>query len=400
MHSENLNQGKIRLVSFVSLILGFLDAFVIYTLSTYFSRVTGNDNVGIFYLIAYSGVLVSLFYLQPLIRAMGKARMLYLTLCITILASAFLASLEVSWASIAIILLFMIATNVTWTALDILLESYSRDSMSGRIRGLYLTIMNAGLIFAPFFSMNVLDQFGFSGIFFTVLIGYTCVFIIALIGFRNDNRVFQGRLKLRETFRKMIRTKDLMRIYHISFSMEFFYAMMIVYTPLFLRSIGFSYQEIGILFTIMLLPFVFLQYPLGVLADRRFGEKELLLGCIGIAGIATLWIGLVDSTSLLVWGVLLFMTRVGIAGIEVLRDSFFYKQIDGNDMDVIAFFRTARPIANIFGALISAIFLFFLPLQGIFIVVAAMLFLALKTTTVLTDTASEAERSLGVETTA
>lgn len=391
MHNENFNKSKVRLVSFVSFLLGFLDAFFIYILSAYFSQVTGSDNVGVFYLIAYSGLLVSLFYLQPLIRAIGKARALYLGLGIALLACVLLTRLPVAWVSVGIVLLFIVATNLIWVTLDILLESFSKDEVSGRIRGFYLTIMNAGLLAAPFLSTLTLERYHYEGVFFILLIGYILVFLITLIGFRGDNAVFQEKLRLRQTIAKMLVKRNLFRIYHISFAMEFFYAMMIVYTPLYLRSLDFSWNEIGIIFTCMLLPFVFLQYPLGILADKRLGEKELLIGSIVIVILSTGALGFLAGQSLFVWGVALFMTRVGVAGIEVLRDSYFYKQIDGDHMDMIAFFRTARPAANIIGALLSMLLLFFFPLKSIFFLVVIMLVSSLFSAFALEDTRSERE---------
>jgi hypothetical protein len=191
--------------------------------------------------------------------------------------------------------------------------------------------------------------------------------------------------------RKMIANQNLLRIYHISFALEFFYALMIVYTPIYLRFLGYSWSEIGVLFTVMLIPFVLLQYPLGILADRYLGEKELLFGSITIALLATGSLPFLSEATLVVWGVTLFITRVGIAGIEILRDSYFYKQIDGNDMDIIAFFRTARPLANIVAALISVVILFFFPLQSIFFVVALMLCFSLFQAYSLQDTQSMRE---------
>jgi MFS family permease len=394
MHHEHYNRKKVWLISFLAFVLGFLDAFLIYILSSYFSQLIGNDNVGIFYLIAYSVVLFSLFYLQPLIRIVGKARALYLCLGITVLASVFLTRMDVSWLAVGLVLLFIVATNVTWVVLDILLEGFSKDRMSGRIRGLHLTIMNAGLLAAPFLSTWVLERFRYEGIFFILVLGYIFVFLVALVGFRNDNVVFQTRLRLRQTLLKMIREKNLSRIYLISLAMEFFYAMMIVYMPLYLRSLHYSWNEIGIIFTLMLIPFVLLQYPIGVLADKRLGEKELLSASIFIVFISTFALGFLGSQTLWIWGGALFVTRVGIAGIEILRDSYFYKQIDENDMDVIAFFRTARPIANIFGALFSAVLLIFFPLTSIFFMVAAVLLFSFFIALSLEDTQSE--RELGV----
>lgn len=385
MHEEKLKKNKVRLVSFVSFILGFLDAFFIYILSTYFSVIAESDSVGIFYFAAYSGVFLCLFFLQPLIRRIGRAHALYLSLGVSIAASAVLAATVSPLYSIVAALLLIIATNVTWVALDIMLESFSQDKVSGSIRGLYLTIMNAGLLAAPFLSLKTLDMFSYSGIFVTLMIGYTIVFLITLLGFRTDNKVFQQKLKFGSTLRKMLRERNLLRIYHVSFALEFFYALMIVYTPIYLRTLNFSWDDIGIIFTMMLIPFVVLQYPLGVLADRYFGEKEMLIGSIGIAALATFMLPFLDSSNLIIWGIALFLTRVGIAGIEILRDSYFYKQIDGNDMNVISFFRTARPIANIVAALLSVVLLALFPLQGIFFLVALILCFALVETFFLKD---------------
>ena len=184
----------------------------------------------------------------------------------------------------------------------------------------------------------------------------------------------------------MLENRNLFRIYHISFAMEFFYALMIVYTPLYLHSLGYSWADMGILFTVMLVPFVLLQYPLGVLSDRFFGEKEMLFGSIAIATLATATIPFLEVSTFVIWGGVLFMTRVGIAGIEILRDAYFYKQIDGNDMDIIAFFRTTRPLANMTAAILSAGILLFLPLSNVFFVVAVMLFFSLWSAYLLSDT--------------
>src|SRR6185369_8226935 len=117
MHKENPNQNKVRLVSFLSFLLGFFDAFFIYVLSTYFSLVSGSENVGIFYLIGFAGVLVCLFFLQRWIRYMGKSRVLYLSLGVSILSCAILTALPPSWISILIVFTLIIATNLTWVAL-------------------------------------------------------------------------------------------------------------------------------------------------------------------------------------------------------------------------------------------------------------------------------------------
>jgi MFS family permease len=144
--------------------------------------------------------------------------------------------------------------------------------------------------------------------------------------------------------------------------MEFFYALMIVYMPLHLLDLGVAWEQIGVLFTIMLIPFVLIEYPLGILADKRRSERGLLILSLGIAVISTASLIAITTPDFLALATLLFMTRVGIAGVEVLRDSYFYKQIDADDTDVIAFFRTTRSLANIIGTVGLLILFIFFPL--------------------------------------
>ena len=64
-------------------------------------------------------------------------------------------------------------------------------------------------------------------------------------------------------------------------------------------------------------------------------------------------------------------------------------------MNIIAFFRTTRPLANIMAAIIASILLLYFPLVSMFFIVAAMLFFALIETCYLDDTQSARERAGG-----
>lgn len=359
---------NMRAIYYSALFLGFLDAFFIYVASTYFSLITGSDNMGIFYLIAYGGVFLCLYFLPSLIRHISKTRSFYLSLGISLAASVYLAIMQDDWFSLIAVFFLIVATNVAWVALDILLESFTPDKHTGKIRGTYLTMMNTGFLVAPFLSMMILERFNYEGIF-TILAGmYLIVLLLAFLFMREPVDVFTPEQK--------ITNLEFKNIYGVSFAMEMFYALMIVYTPLYLHSLDFSWTEIGTIFTIMLLPFLILQYPLGLLADKYLKEKELLIGSIFIVSVSTLCLPFL-SRDPIIWGAFLLITRIGIAGIAVLRDTYFYRRIDGNDINLIAKFRRARPLANIIGAIIASVVLLFFPLSSIFFIVGATLLLAL-----------------------
>lgn len=391
-HEEQLDGMKVKFVSFLSFLFGFTDAFFVYVASTYFARVLGSDNVGAFYFITFAVVFGFLWFLHRFIRKLGgSVRSFFLLVLVAIISSAVISSIPVGWVGAILVALLLASTNVAWVVLDVVLEEFSADGVTGTVRGLHLTIMNAGLLLAPFASAKVLETYDFEGVFFGVTLGYSVLLAAAIILLRNGVRFSSAKLEVRSAWRKMLESKDLFHIYHVSFALEFFYVIMIIYTPIYLRSLGISWEEIGALFTVMLLPFVIFQYPLGVLADRRYGEKEFLIVSLGLSAVATLAIGLFASSSLFFWGALLFLSRVGAAGIEVLRDAYFYKQVDARDDDLIAFFRTARPAANIVGAALAVPMLWLFPLQSVFFLATIVIVSALFSTLSINDTPAEAE---------
>ncbi|RMD59691.1 MFS transporter, partial [Candidatus Parcubacteria bacterium] len=181
------------------------------------------------------------------------------------------------------------------------------------------------------------------------------------------------------------------RIYHISLILEIFYFAMVAYTPIYLRNLGMEWDSIGIIFSIMLIPFVALEYPAGLVADRWLGEKELLVVAIIILGVSTNAISLTRSTQVITWAGLLLITRVGAALIEILRDSYFYKRIDGQEIEIINFFRTARPVGFLVGAFITYIWLTVFSLSSVFSVLAIIIFTAIISAAFLQDNRSEKE---------
>jgi MFS family permease len=323
---------------------------------------------------------------------MGSSSLFLFLLFVAIVSQISLVFVPISLGGSALIMIYLIVTTLAWVVFDMLLERSSKDAYSGRIRGLHLSAINLGFLFAPFLSALVLGHYGFSGVFFVSLIFYSALFLLSLVFLFGSNMRFEQRVSPAEIFRKVFHRSDILRIYAVSFALNFFYAAMIVYTPLRLRELGMAWGDIGIVFTVMLLPFVLVQYPLGIIADKRMGEKELLIGALFLSALSTAALVWIESASVLMWAVALFATRIGIAGIEVLSDTYFYKRIEGNDGDLIAFFRTARPLGNIVAALFLGIWLLFFALSSVFLLPAMILALAIIPAFLLDDNLSERDQ--------
>ncbi|MDR3559568.1 MAG: MFS transporter [Candidatus Pacebacteria bacterium] len=375
-HNEKLAPGKIRMLDLISFLAGLGQAFFLYIMSSYFQLAAGTGNVGFFYLVAYSAMLIIFLNLAKIVRRIGKSDLFFLAVFLEAAVTLALLFVSPGFWGIVLVVVYIILVSLVWLALDLILESYSSDRWSGRIRGKYLVLMNAGVFLGPWASAVVLEKQGYYGIFLILLVFNLAIGAIGIFALRGVNHRFRGQISVVTILKKVEKRKDISRIFFISFVLEFFYALMIIYAPLYLLKLGFNWERIGLIFTVMLLPF-FLQYHIGLLADKRLGEKEMLAGAIALMGFSTLAIYFITSREIVVWAAILFATRIGAAAIEVLRDSYFYKRIDGHDVDLINVFRTSRPLGYILATAASTLLLLAYPLKSIFILIALVVFAAL-----------------------
>ena len=365
-HKEKLNNPAIRTLDISSFILGISAALILYLESDYFKTATKSDNVTVFFIVAYAITLVLIFNWHRLIKKFGKKKVFLGNLLVKALVVLAIANLPVGKIGIWFLMGYIILTVLSWIDIDILLEACSRDRKTGRIRGAYLTIMNAGYLVAPFFAGIILNKYGFQPVFLAAALLILVVWLICFWKLRNiDGSQIEG-VDFVSLLRKLSGRKNVLRIYYVSFLLEFFYALMIIYTPLYLLELGFSWAEIGRIFTVMLLPFVLLQYPAGYLADKKFEERDMIIFSLAIMAFSTLAIFFISSKSAILWALILFCTRIGASLIEILRDSYFYKRIDCRDVDIINFFRSVRPMAYVVGLVIATPIVYFLHIRFVF----------------------------------
>ena len=129
------------------------------------------------------------------------------------------------------------------------------------------------------------------------------------------------------------------------------------------------------MFTIMLLPFVLFEIPVGKLEDDKYSEKEFLTIGFCLMGLSTLFISFITLKSFFIWAVVLFITRIGASFVEVSTESYFFKHVDQTKTDVISFFRITRPLSFLVGPVIATITLQFIPFQYVFIVIGICMIL-------------------------
>jgi len=137
---------------------------------------------------------------------------------------------------------------------------------------------------------------------------------------------------------------------------------------------------------IMLLPFPLIQYPLGRLADRKYGEKEIMSLGFALMGLSTIVLAFIGVHNIAVWGLALFMTRVGAAAAEVMMETYFFKTVSPRDSAALGIFRITRPVSYFLAPVITIVGLMFTTDAYLFVIVGVISLFALIPTLTIRDT--------------
>ncbi|HBP01054.1 MAG: Major facilitator superfamily [Candidatus Moranbacteria bacterium GW2011_GWE1_49_15] len=390
-HHERIDKKKIKLITFLSFLMGVGGSSLYYIISSYLEESVGEANVGIVYSFTYLALFFLLLNFHKLINKFGKARIFFVLQFVKIVILTMLGILPVASFDAVLVVGFLMLSYITWVEMDIILESFSMDKVSGRIRGLYLVAHSLGYMVGPVVSTQLLGKFGFPSVFLFGMLLNSIFFIVTLLHFRMMKAEMREVPGIRKLMKKVMADKNLRGIYIVSTVLEIFYTLMVVYMPIYLLNQGLSWAQIGLIISLIHVPYLVLQYPAGMLADRKFGEKEMIIGSLLLLGFSTTYIYSIESPSFFVWLAVLMVTRVGASILEILRDSYFYKQVDAGDIDVIDFFRTASPVAFILGPMFASLILLFFSMKAVFIFTGMVMFLGIVPAMGLVDNLSEEE---------
>lgn len=311
-------------------------------------------------LVLSAGALLTLFVypcMPRLVRRFGaRALAIALTFVQAVLLSLLSLSLPMAFSLFAIGLVSAIAPLIAYL-LDLLLEASSKeDGMTGRIRTLYISAASLAYILGPLlvgFMLGETEAYG--RVFLAAALSLT-PFIALLILERLPEAAPPALGTLLATCHCLWKDADLRAVVLGGGVLSFFFSLAPLYIPLFLHTVlGFPWEDLGWVFAVMLLPFLFIEYPAGYVADRWLGDKELMFAGFVIMGVAFALVGLITAeTSLFLIAGILFLTRVGAALVEAMTESHFFRRVSGSDIATISVYRMTRPLGTLLGPLLGS----------------------------------------------
>jgi len=319
-----------------------------------------------------AGAVINLFLLlwSPLIiKKIGAYSMIVLATLAEALA-IFLLFRAAGPASI--ILGFILHQSVVMLILfllDMFLEAATtKESTTGSIRGIYLTLSGLALVLAPALVALLSKGGDYRPVFVLSGIILLPFLFLTLKTLRKIKGVSVVRPEILNTLKAVLKSKDVRNVLLAQGILQFFYAWMVIYLPLYLHTvIGFPWSKLGILFSIMLLPFVLFEIPAGRIADRFLGEKEMMIGGFVVMSGAAIWFSYLVEPVFLTWAIILFLSRVGASVVEITTESYFFKHVKATDAGIVGFFRSTRPVSYIAAPIVASVLFWFMPFRFFFV---------------------------------
>jgi len=371
----------------IGFIFAFSGALPSYISSTFLSNLTGDQLVGLVYTVC-SIITLIVFILAPkFIKKYGNYKVTLVLSIINLIALFGLAFFNNVYAILISFASSYASGTILGFCLDIFIEHDSSNKDTGNIRGIYLTSVNLAWLVAPWLSALIL---GVSD-YWKVYLVSSAIMVPIVLMVHSDLATFSDPeyedFNFIKTLKEAWMRADVRRIFASSILLQFFYAWMVIYAPIYLNKyVGFDWQTIAFIFTIMLVPFVILQIPLGQLADRMLGEKEMLSVGFIVMAISTALISFVDGKNFWVWSILLLLTRIGASIVQLMADVYFFKNISEKNVSLISLYRMTFPAAYIFAPILGTVFLMFFPFVYMFATLGFLMLFGLVYSLAITDT--------------
>ncbi|MCX6716984.1 MAG: MFS transporter [Candidatus Taylorbacteria bacterium] len=384
-------QGTHNHALYTMYLLGFLfslhSAIPSYVDSSFLSIFGNTFQVSAVFALTSVSSIVGFLASFPLVKKYGNYKMAKYIILGQILCFAGLIFFKNIYLLGPVYVISIMLFNLLFFCSDIFLESASTNLHTGRIRGMYLTLINFAWVLSPSIASSLIVGNEYWRVYAASAGILVLIYYIVQRNFHKFKDPVYPRMSVTHAISKFAENKDLRFLSMVALILNVFYMWMTIYTPLFLIELGFSWADIGIIFTVMLVPFVLIQLPLGKIADGGLGEKEIMITGTVIMAVATGALAFISTPGVLVWAMILFFTRVGAAAVEVMTETYFFKKIHTRDSNILSVYRLTKPAAYLITPILFLIITSFISVQSSFIVLGIICLIAVPFAFFVKDTA-------------
>lgn len=366
---------KLRPILLASFFFSLHGALVAYINSSMLDSILTPRATSIIFVISSALSILLITKAAKVVSRFGNTRYMASILILTAILLFGLSITSGHWTSILLFIPYFALGPLIYYGFDVFLEHFSDPKSTGNTRGIFLTLNNLAWIGMPALVGFLESRYGFGIVYFFAAFAVIAALITIFIGERKYKDAKYTHLSLSHMLSVFHKKSDIRGAIIINGLMQLFYVWMVIYTPLYLtQTLGFSWGVVGFIFSIMLLPFILFQYPVGRLVDRFSNEREFIATGLLIISIATIIFSLAGEVSITALTIILFCTRLGASIVDVSNESYFFKHVTDEDTTTIAVFRNMTPLAYLVGPVLGIILLSWGTYPVVFFILGLVMF--------------------------
>jgi MFS family permease len=361
-----------------SLLLMFHASVVAYINSSFLDDFIATESIGTIYLATSALTILIFLFVSHVLHRVGNFKLMLSLLIVNAIAVVGLSFADSLRTVVPLMALHLIIIPLIIFNLDVFMEEHigNDEGVTGTQRGLLLALMSFVGALSPLATSTLIHLGDGSFDYAYIASGLSLIPIIAILlwFFKDFQDPLYVDIKPIEAIRSFWMKRNIRAVFIVHFVLQVFFMMTVVYTPIYLtRNIGLTWTDFGIIMFLAQMAYVIFEYPIGIIADRYIGEKEMMgLGLL-ILAVSVAWMSFVTVPNVVLWTIVLFITRVGASFVEVTTEVHFFKNTRSSDAQIISFFRVTRPLAYVIGAVIASVSLLYLPFNLLFVVFAFLM---------------------------
>ncbi len=331
---------------------------------------------------AYVGFITSLFtiigmcsyiFLIPLVEKSNKSKLYSLVILIYIASYILFALLPNIYVIIILGAIIAVTASLKITLFGIIVRDKTKSSHLSENEGIIYTLLNLSWLIAPILAGFISNMYGMRSVF----IFGSIIFLLAFIFFklfkirdsRKTKKIDENPLRpLVDFFKK----KERIHAYFLGGGMNFWWALIYIYIPLFIFESGFNEKLIGYFLGAVVIPLVFTEYYFAKLAGKKGFKKIFIIGYL-ILGISALSVFFISNIYLIL--LILALASFGAGMLEPTTEAYFFDIVNKNQRDKFyGPYNTTIDLHAFLGTFLSAIILLLLPFKFIFILFSIVMF--------------------------
>lgn len=342
-------QNKLLLATFIMTILyAFHYAIPLYASSSFLHQFFGSSKISSIYMVGNLLTLLASLHFTKYLHRFHTYNFTFALVVAEILTTLVFSLSNNIWIITFFFIVHFALSTLIYITISMFIENLTPHIETGMIRGMFLTLLNLGILVSPFIGASLLAHDGYQSLYVISAVVLLPFLYFLQRYFKHMPDPLYKNIDMIGAAKKAFRNKNLRGALVAVLLLECFYAVMVIYSPLYLESIGIPLTVyLSAILPIALTPFVLMPYELGIIADNTLGEKELLILGLVIMAITTLGIVTITTTNTFVWAVVLIFSRIGASCVETMTFTYYFKKIDSRDASLVALFGNMRSVAII-----------------------------------------------------